>query len=340
MKQTKIIFIVILITIMLSGCGGLLTTATPTPTATNTPQPTATATATLTPTPTMTPTPTPATTQPPILAKDTGLYSVYDHQRYGFGIAFPNNHATLSDVTIDFSGPDLYFQGPSRKYIVILWTEEYKGGVDFGEIIDDLVEAQSLEFPNAEFTVQAHKYIIGGRSARIVEMVNIEPEAAGYYEWIMLDLKDGRMLFIEVLCSLAYFNEAMAGEIAEIIGFIDMTLTTYEPYGESHLAECLVSGDPTYGFSPDNPIFTGGGGLGNINQAPNYLDNLYGPDLQVVKYFEVGVVEHNGVYIHEFELTYEGLENPVHIFVNTDHWETLMAPAGFNCLRPFYTDEP
>ena len=95
-----------------------------------------------------------------------------------------------------------------------------------------------------------------------------------------------------------------------------------------------------YGLSQNDPILVGGE---NLREGPvyerAYLDKLTGPDGEKVSYTRVGSCcefeTPNGILggglLDMFDVTYEGLEEPVKLYLNMydPHPGDLKAPEGF-----------
>ena len=97
-----------------------------------------------------------------------------------------------------------------------------------------------------------------------------------------------------------------------------------------------VSDDPDYGYKADNPIKTDG----VINEL-RYLNSLLGPNGEVVLYrrkqsccpFRTKHSPDGIGFIDEYELTYEGLEKPVILYLNRYLSKPMKAPFGFTYLK-------
>lgn len=88
-----------------------------------------------------------------------------------------------------------------------------------------------------------------------------------------------------------------------------------------------------YGYSKDDPIHVGGG----VNGELEYLEHLRGPQGQKVRYERRGsccffASERspfgNGL-LDVYDVTYEGLNEPVTLFLNMYERKDPRAPAGF-----------
>lgn len=100
-----------------------------------------------------------------------------------------------------------------------------------------------------------------------------------------------------------------------------------------------LSEDKTYGYSMNNAIKVGMADNGNSGPSNerSYLNALLGPDGQQVKYKRLGgccpVESKNGfmgqAMLDRYEVTYEGLEKPLILYINMYDPGKLYAPVGF-----------
>jgi hypothetical protein len=89
----------------------------------------------------------------------------------------------------------------------------------------------------------------------------------------------------------------------------------------------------SYGFSPENPIHVGGGPDGQHE----FLETLRGPEGQPLAWRRLGSCcefeTPNGIMgfglLDLYEVTYEGLQRPVILYLDMYESGPLMAPVGF-----------
>lgn len=86
-----------------------------------------------------------------------------------------------------------------------------------------------------------------------------------------------------------------------------------------------------YGYSVDKPIACGGG----IDGEMKYLTNLRGPEGQLVNYTRLPdccyfrIYPSGNGYLSRWELNYEGLTQPIVLYINTFVKAPIRAPDGF-----------
>lgn len=97
-----------------------------------------------------------------------------------------------------------------------------------------------------------------------------------------------------------------------------------------------VSDDETYGYTEQNPIKVGGTPSGPENER-RFLNALTGPNGEKVSFTRIGSCcpfkSPNGLMggglLDKYEVSYEGLSNPVILYINMYDKDILKAPKGF-----------
>ena len=98
---------------------------------------------------------------------------------------------------------------------------------------------------------------------------------------------------------------------------------------------CPVATDEHYGYSKEHAVQVGGSPLYGASRQRKYLDALRGPEGQKIQYKRTGQFRApDGTILDGYELTYEGLEKPVTLFLDWYHYNPQMAPRGFTCGQP------
>jgi hypothetical protein len=98
-----------------------------------------------------------------------------------------------------------------------------------------------------------------------------------------------------------------------------------------------ASTDATYGYSESNPIMVGEQNGGPQDER-TFLDALRGPDGQQVTYKRVGsccpfktpnALIGDAVLLDKFEVTYQGLTQPIILYIDMYDYKQPMVPVGF-----------
>lgn len=110
----------------------------------------------------------------------------------------------------------------------------------------------------------------------------------------------------------------------------------------SNQAPCIVASDPTYGFSPDNPIHLGSVNLyDGIARMEAYLNTLRGPNLEEIFYTRLNpTYNKTGLIVDPYQISYDGLAQPLTLYFDLYTYEKPMAPAGFSCEADFPIQQP
>lgn len=93
---------------------------------------------------------------------------------------------------------------------------------------------------------------------------------------------------------------------------------------------CPVTADPSYGYSRDNPIRVGEGDLlagPSLEQA--YLDQLRGPEGQIIEYERLGSENYGATMLDAYQVIYNGTS--VVLYLDMYHLEPFRVPIGFTC---------
>ena len=304
-------------------------TRTPTPTFTPTPTPTPTETPTPTPHPTDTPSPTETsepTPEPKLslgrqIAIQDGGFSFRTIAEYDTEVA--ETSATIADTYADV--------------IIALGGGATDGGL------------------TAEQAIQEHLDVL---SEDINEMESREPET------IVVDGIEG--LAIDFAGEL--FGDDIEGRVVSVIpaagqfffAFGVGTVTPLDNLWEDKGAEafdmivgsvwftklgadagsCPISSDVAYGYTKDNPIKVGGDVFGGPARERAYLDHLRGPDGQTITYQRLGSTGHGGTNLDMYEVSYNGLADPILLYIDMYVFEEPSAPVGFTCAGPFPLQSP
>jgi hypothetical protein len=98
------------------------------------------------------------------------------------------------------------------------------------------------------------------------------------------------------------------------------------------------SDDPDYGYTPEKPIDVGGSseGMGPYNER-KYISSLRGPNGEQLSYHRVqsccAFDTPNGFggkgLLDVYEVSWEGAEEPVRLYINMYDEDRVMAPVGF-----------
>ena len=95
---------------------------------------------------------------------------------------------------------------------------------------------------------------------------------------------------------------------------------------------CTTASDPEYGLAAEKAVQIGGGAPYVGARSKRYLDSLKGPGGQTLTYRRTGTVRGpNENLIDRWEVTWEGAEKPIIVFLFAYHYGEPRVPAGFTC---------
>ncbi|MBG0787356.1 MAG: hypothetical protein H0S79_19875 [Anaerolineaceae bacterium] len=328
-NRLRIIIIVTLLGLMLSACDGLLAQPTATPTATNTPQPTATVTATPAPTKTATPTATPT--------EEIIYPRLYEVDAGGYSFEIPKDDDPYLGLSVTIEGVEALIQDMSGELMIYFAA----GTIDYEFDLDQEIQnlADGLGYEGIE--VDPEPFEVAGHPARRAYVTTSISGVDFMSEFIIIDGGANQLIVI----SPSLFGDSLEARWdEEMQPLLDAVLDSFqimEPDVTASTGECTVSTDSSYGYSEDNPVLVGGDWLEGPSRERAYLDNLRGPNGEMISYERVGSEEYGDTILDKYQITYSGLSSPITIYIDEYSWTgDLYAPVGLTCSGPFTLTAP
>jgi hypothetical protein len=108
---------------------------------------------------------------------------------------------------------------------------------------------------------------------------------------------------------------------------------------------CEISTDPEFALTAAKPARVGGGAFYVAARERRYLEALRGPAGQPIAFKRLGQARgpNSGPnsldILDNWQVTYDGLEKPISIFIDAYHYGEPKAPVGFTCV-PFTLGPP
>jgi len=106
------------------------------------------------------------------------------------------------------------------------------------------------------------------------------------------------------------------------------------PSAQAAKPPCVVSDDETYGLTKENAVPIGGGPMYVAAREQRYLNALRGPAGQTLRYKRAGSLPKSAAdmtILDLYEVTYDGLEKPISLYLDAYHFWEQRAPMGFTC---------
>ena len=303
-------FKLILISALLVGCG----IQTPEPTA----LPAPTFTSTPLPTPTLTPTPT-----------ATPALRTVKVEADGFTLHIPNSLGF--EVTNKILG--VYDQ--EGTFLASFMRSPFDGRTNSPEdVIDNYIKAiteRGAKFTRSEST----PITIGGVRGVSVEVTGILSDRP----------IEGRAVAVvpvqdSVLFAIGVSNLESGPDAWQTTGsvYFEAMLDTVEFIEVQNRGGCSISEDKTYGFTEANPIRVGGDFLEGPARERAYLDNLLGPNGEILAYERDGSISSGDTILDVYHIT--GANIDVVLYIDEYRYEPLQAPYGFTCAGEFLLSAP
>lgn len=315
----------ILILFLLAGCASA--PAAPTLTA-PAPANTATPLPTLTPRPSATPTPRPSPTLTPYIPElgkeilvQSGSYSF--QPILGYRVAVDGSQATLSSR--------------NQKVMIAL----YSGSAADVPVLDGALKSFTAAMSDGIENYQQGEPAeidAAGQKGTAVEISGIimGEKARGVAAAVENPMQQFLFIFAfgQVTTEADYWQvegQSAYHAILASIRFID------SPVQEG---SCLISTDPTYGYTPQNPIKVGGDWLDGPSREKNYLGVLTGPQGQPVSVLGRSSEEKDGVILDIYIITYQGLEKNVFLYLDEYQYDEPRIPVGLKCSQAIPLNAP
>lgn len=349
----KRLFIYVFLVGLLAACSGEpdptpTATSEPTITPSSTPEPTATATPTLTSTPTETPTSTPTETPtltPTATTTNTPTPTMIPTVALGeietsvMGFSYQPPTAYL----MEDEGQQIFFQSEDGLVLgsLALFEDDFAAPLD--DILAEFITALADSFGGTLEVGESEVYVVDEVEGASAELSGTVFDFTVSGRAVAVVLPDGRLFFAFALIKITddetyWLNE---GEptfktLIDSVIFDDtadaLPASTATPATTSNSA-CPVSTDSSYGYTQSNPIRVGGDVFGGPARARAYLDNLRGPNGEIISYSRDGSVPTDTTILDAYSIT--GLAQTVTLYVDQYSYETLLAPVGFTCSSPF-----
>ncbi len=300
----------VLISALLVGC------------ASQTPQPAVTFTPTFTPTLLPTPTPVPTATATPTL-------KAVKVEADGFSLQIPT--ALGFEVTNKILG--VYDQ--EETFLASFMRAPYDGNSNsLEDVIDNYFKA--IEERGATFTrTEATPVTIGGVRGVSVEVTGILSDRA----------VEGRAVAVEPVEDSVFFaigvsNLNSGPDVWDATGsfYFEAMLNSVEFVEVQNRGGCSISEDKTYGYTEENPVRVGGDFLEGPARERAYLDNLLGPNGEILSYERNGSFTSGDTILDEYHIT--GPDIDVVLYLDEYRYEPLQAPYGFTCVGEFRLSAP
>ena len=105
---------------------------------------------------------------------------------------------------------------------------------------------------------------------------------------------------------------------------------------------CPLATDPSYGTSQELPIRVGNTNLyDGAAREEAYLQTLRGPNGESVRYERLdALMLADQSILDVYQVSYDGLDNPVTLYLDMYSYEMLLLPQGFTCAEPFPLEAP
>jgi hypothetical protein len=335
-KFTTVFLINIFFVLLAAGCAGQGITvnisATPTETLMLTETPTATST--------MTPTQRPTTTPTPDLTPSAPVSffpgDVHRMDAAGYAFTIPTDVLGIVKLGIYDEESVVVIFPPDDTYFIILEAMEVPQSLQIVTVIQNMKDSN----PGIEYIVEDAPVSIGEYEGVRVFAYDDTEGIENVSEMVMVKFAQTQLLIM--MCQANGSTEEPRWEyiVKPMFDFVIDTLVLFDPVEETGSSGCQISTDSTYGYSEENPIRVGGDFLTGPSRERAYLDNLRGPNGEIVQYVRLGSLQFGDTILDEYQLTIAGSSTVITLYLDEYSWSTPMAPVGLTCGGPFTLSEP
>ena len=314
--MVKCLFTIVLI-VLLTGCSTPLFAA-----------PTATPTATLTSTSTLIPTQTPtATSTKTLTATPRPVVQLGERLTVpdgGFSFRVPIAYASQIEEQQAFIS-DL-------EGMLIISFAGVQSTSPEEEIIDDYLDVIASR-GNGEFVkTPANPMTVNGINGQAFDLTGSMFGSPLQGKTFIVPIRPDHFLFGLAMSNLSSEEQNWEDHGSKIFEAVIDTIEFTEP---QNTGTCSIATDDTYGYTQENAIRVGDGGefLGGPVREEAYLNNLRGPNGELISYKSTGSLSFENTILDEYIII--GLPTPVTLYIDVYSFEEPMAPAGFTCAGPF-----
>ena len=325
-NRFRMFVIIAIFGMLLSGCNGLGAQPTATPTATNTPEPTATAT--------VAPTNTAAPTQTP--TEEIEYPRFFDVAEGGYSFELPEDESPWGGLNVTISGVETMIEDAAGEMVIYIAS----GVVDYELNVDEEIQALSTDIGYEGVVIDPEGIEVDGHSARRATVSMTYSGIDILMEFLLIDAGNNHLIIVN---SNVFGEDLVARWDEELLPLQTVILDTFQITELDAAAtggDCTVSDDATYGYSEDNPIRVGGDWLEGPSRERAFLDNLLGPNGEMISYERIGSHDYGDTILDVYQITYSGLSTPITLYIDEYSWGTLYAPVGFTCSGAFSITEP
>lgn len=219
----------------------------------------------------------------------------------------------------------------ANDFLISFIAEENPNGLSLNDILGQYFAALErrqmvLEYqPSVEFTVKGNQGIRVDFLGRVQEQT-VEGSAIAIQsddEWVLIGAGMANT-------SKANWKDTGLPNFNQMVDSIEFLDTS---------AECPVSTDDSYGYTPENPIKVGGDFFGGASREQAYLDHLLDANGEKVTYERSGSNDFGDVVLDIYVVTMPA-GNEVSLYVDMYNYTPPHAPVGFTCHGAFPLSAP
>jgi len=289
---------------------------------------------------TLTPSPTPYNEAlMPVAGSGILLGEAYRVDEGGYEFKMISNLASPEEVyQLDVQGSQVTISSQDEGLLISLISNAYTQNLSAEECLQQVLEGMGADVE--EFQAEAAQAAYFGETAGLkVDISGLMFEQSFKGRLAAAMPWEGRCFSAIGIASEGKSTQRWQLEGEAVFETVMHSLIFFEP--ETVLL-CEPSGDASYAYSMDNPVRVGNTDLyDGLTREEAYLSVLRGPQGEKISYIRLGsTVNSAGDVLDIYEITYDGLEAAVTLYIDMYMFEPLKTPQGFLCVAPFPIEEP
>jgi hypothetical protein len=201
-----------------------------------------------------------------------------------------------------------------------------------GEVLDQVLAAVNQSMVASMQAGSPYPVTVGGVASQAVDLTGSTPAGPMRGELVTARPAEGQLFYAFALSPADNWAANGARDFDRLLNGV-----RFLPLGSAF--GCPHSLDPTYGFTPDNPIRIGGGS-GSVEREEQYLNTLRGPLGQTFAYNRSGIEQHGDKALSIYQITFSQADQPLILYLDSSSYTPPFAPVGFNCSGAFTLAPP
>ena len=227
---------------------------------------------------------------------------------------------------------------PNQDLLISLTSEETDTGEDAQDCLERVLLGMAQDIDQF-VPSKPSPHQLNGRDALRVDFTGALFDQPVTGSLLLSILQDGRC-FTAIGLSVAADPEPRWQALGQPL--FDALLAGLRFFEVEQAPACPLASDPNYGTSQELPIRVGNTNLyDGAAREEAYLQTLRGPNGELVRYERLdALMLADQSILDVYQVSYDGLEKPLTLYLDMYSYEMLLLPQGFTCAEPFPLEAP